>query len=258
LDGTGYGTDGHLWGGEFLIAGIEGFERAGQLKYIPLPGGEAAIREPWRTAISYIADATGKETAQLLSVIGYYERYGQKTVEQVLKISRATDLSPRSSGAGRLFDAVSALLGVCDRNTFEGEAAMALESLTEDGNETEYPVVLTRENEYTVLDFSMAIRAIITDLLRNEPRSVIATRFHNTVASGIRMTVRALHQRTGIADVALSGGTCQNLYLFTRAVAQLAADGMRVHGNVQMPPNDACISLGQAYLVRERLKKGLH
>jgi hydrogenase maturation protein HypF len=258
FDGTGYGADGNLWGGEFLVAGIEGFERAGQLKYLPLPGGEAAIREPWRTAISYVADAAGEETARLLSMVGYNKRYGQKAVEQVLKISQATDLSPRSSGAGRLFDAVSALLGVCDRNTFEGEAAMALEALTEEGHEAEYPVVLTRENEYTVLDFGMVVKAIIADLLRNESRSVIATQFHNTVASGIRMMVRAIHQRTGITDVALSGGTFQNLYLFKRVADQLTSDGMRVHANIQMPPNDACISLGQAYLVRERLKKGLH
>jgi hydrogenase maturation protein HypF len=258
FDGTGYGTDGHLWGGEFLLTGIEKMERVGQLKYIPLPGGEAAIREPWRTAVSYIVDAAGQESAQILSAIGYFERYGQKTIEQILKILHATDLSPRSSGAGRLFDAVSALLGVCDRNTFEGEAAMALEALTEEGDDAEYPVVLTRENEYTVLDFSMTLNAVITDHVRKEPRSVIATRFHNTVASGIRMMVQAIHGRTGIADVALSGGSFQNLYLLRRTAAYLAADGMRVHTNVQMPPNDACISLGQTYLVRERLKKGLH
>ncbi|MHB8843421.1 MAG: carbamoyltransferase HypF [Nitrospirota bacterium] len=255
FDGTGYGTDGNLWGGEFLIAGIEGFERAGQIKYIPLPGGESAIREPWRTAISYIADATGEDAAQMLSATGFIDRYGQTTVEQVLKIAKATDLSPRSSGAGRLFDAVSALLGVCDVNTFEGEAAMALEALTEEGIEAEYPVVITQENEYTVLDFALALKAIVADLLRSEPRSIISTRFHNTVAAGITMMVRAIHQRTGITDVALSGGTFQNLYLFRRTAARLAADGMRVHANVHLPPNDACISLGQAYLVRERLKK---
>jgi hydrogenase maturation protein HypF len=157
-----------------------------------------------------------------------------------------------------LFDAVSALLGVCDRNTFEGEAAMALEALTVKGDDAEYPVVLTKENEYTVLDFSETLKAVIADLLRNEPRPIIATRFHNTVALGIRMMVQVIHERTGIADVALSGGTFQNLFLFKRAATHLTADGMRVHTNVQMPPNDACISLGQAYLVRERLKKGLH
>ena len=255
FDGTGYGTDGHLWGGEFLLADIAGFERVGQLKYIPLPGGEAAIREPWRMAVSYLADAAGSQASELLSAIGFTERYGQTSLKQVLRIAGSKELSPLSSGAGRLFEAVSAMLGVCDRNTFEGEAAMALEALTREGIEDEYPIVTARENEYTVLDFGSAVKAVIADLLRNEERTVIATRFHNTVASAVRRTVQALHQRTGIADVALSGGTFQNLYLFRRTAAQLTSDGMRVHTNEQMPPNDACISLGQVYLIRERLKK---
>ncbi len=255
FDGTGYGTDGKLWGGEFLIAGIDGFERAGQFKYIPLPGGEAAIREPWRTAVSYVADAEGARAANRLVAIGLTERQGQATVEQVLKIAGSKDLSPLSSGAGRLFEAVSAMLGVCDSNTFEGEAAIALESLTVDGLDEEYPVVLTRENGYTVLDFCEAIKELIDDILKNEPKPVIATRFHNTIASSIRLTVKGIHDQTGIPDVALSGGTFQNRYLLTRTIALLTTDGMRVHTNLQMPPNDACISLGQAYLIRERLKK---
>jgi hydrogenase maturation protein HypF len=256
FDGTGYGTDGNLWGGEFLVAGIEGFERTGQFKYITLPGGEAAIREPWRTAVSYVADAEGSQSAGRLAAIGFSERHGPASVEQVLKIAGSKDLSPLSSGAGRLFDAVSAMLGVCDRNTFEGEAAIALEALTVEGIDGEYPVVLTKENGYTVLDFCNAIRALIDDLVKNEPKPVIATRFHNTVASGIRLTVKGIHERTGILDVALSGGTFQNRYLLARTIALLTADGMRAHINAQMPPNDACISLGQAYLIRERLKKG--
>ena len=191
-----------------------------------------------------------------MTLSGLSERHGPASVEQVLKIAGSKDLSPLSSGAGRLFDAVSAMLGVCDRNTFEGEAAIALEALTVEGIDGEYPVVLTKENGYTVLDFCNAIRALIDDLVKNEPKPVIATRFHNTVASGIRLTVKGIHERTGILDVALSGGTFQNRYLLARTIALLTADGMRAHINAQMPPNDACISLGQAYLIRERLKKG--
>jgi hydrogenase maturation protein HypF len=256
FDGTGYGSDGNLWGGEFLIAGIEEFERAGQFKYIPLPGGEAAIREPWRTAVSYVADAEGAQAVSRLAAIGFMERQGKTSVEQVLRIIGSKDLSPLSSGAGRLFDAVSAILGICDRNTFEGEAAIALEALTIEDINDEYPVVLKRENEYTVVDFRDAIRALIDDLIKNKPKPVIATRFHNTIVSAIRLTVKGIHEKTGILDVALSGGTFQNSYLIARTIAQLAADGMMVHTNTQMPPTDACISLGQAYLVRERLKKG--
>jgi hydrogenase maturation protein HypF len=258
FDGTGYGADGNLWGGEFLVAGIDGFERVGQLKYIPLPGGEAAIREPWRTAISYIIDAAGTEAHDYLEMIGFMGRYGRKTVDQVVTIAASKDLAPLSSGAGRLFDAVSAMLGVCDRNTFEGEAAMALESMTQVNTDGEYPVVLSKENEYTVVDFADTFKAAIAEMMRNVSKQAIATRFHNTVASVIRNMVLRVHQRTGLRDVALSGGTFQNLYLLSRVTTMLFAEGMRVHLNLSMPPNDACISLGQAYLVRERLKKGMN
>jgi hydrogenase maturation protein HypF len=255
-DGTGYGTDGNLWGGEFLVTGVDGFERIGQLKYIPLPGGEAAIREPWRTAISYIADAAGAEAHDYLEMNGFMDRYGRKTVDQVVTIAASRDFSPLSSGAGRLFDAISAMLGISDRNTFEGEAAMALESMTQVNIDDEYPVVMSEENEYTVVDFANTIKAVIKEMTHQVSKQVIATRFHNTVASVIRNMVLHVHQRTGLREVALSGGTFQNLYLLSKVTTMLSADGMHVHTNLHMPPNDACISLGQAYIVRERLKKG--
>jgi hydrogenase maturation protein HypF len=257
FDGTGYGTDGNLWGGEFIIAGIDGFERAGQLKYLPLPGGETAIREPWRTAVSYLMDATGADSKDILRSIGLMERHGRRAVDQVCTVAKAKDLSPLSSGAGRLFDAVSAMLGICDENTFEGEAAMALESLVTEGENGEYPVVFTKHNGYTVVDFSSALNALIADLRRQEPKERMATRFHNTVAAAVRSVVNDVHQQTGVSEVVLSGGTFQNLYLLSRVRLLLKNDGLRVYTNEQMPPNDACISLGQAYLVRERLKRGM-
>jgi hydrogenase maturation protein HypF len=255
FDGTGYGTDGNLWGGEFLVAGIEGFERAGQFKSIPLPGGEAAIREPWRTAISYVMDAVGDKTEECLANIGFAGRYGQESTRQVMAVARSQELSPRSSGAGRLFDAVSALLGICDRNTFEGEAAMALEFHVREGIPDEYPVEHREENGYTVVDFSRTVIAIVSDVMQGADRGTIATKFHNTVASVIVTVVRNVSARAGTRDVALSGGTFQNLYLLNRATRLLCEAGMKVYINRNVPCNDACISLGQAYLVRERLKK---
>ena len=164
FDGTGYGTDGNLWGGEFLIACIDGFERVGQFKYIRLPGGEAAIREPWKTAVSIIAGLPGLDHAGIIERIGFMEQYGQEAVDTVIKLSRSSELSPLSSGAGRLFDAVSAMIGICDRNTFEGEAAMALEARVEKGVEEEYVVEFKEENGYTILDFSPVIASIIDDM----------------------------------------------------------------------------------------------
>ncbi len=255
FDGTGYGTDGNLWGGEFLIADCDGFERVGQFKYVPLPGGEAAIREPWKTAVSYIIEAKGSDAGKTLEEIGFIEKYGLKEVEQLMIIARSRDFSPLSSGCGRLFDSISALINVCDHNTFEGEAAMALEALTQDGIEGEYVVELKQKNGYTVLDFSGTIGGIIRDMNRKIPKEEIATKFHNTIASIIRTMVRRLKEACGISDVALSGGTFQNLYLLNRTIRLLSEDGMNVYRNEKVPCNDACISLGQAYLIRERLRK---
>jgi hydrogenase maturation protein HypF len=255
FDGTGYGTDGNLWGGEFLIADIDGFERAGQLKYLPLPGGEAAIKEPWRTAVSYLVEAEGGRVGSVLNEIGFAEKYGKGSLDKIISITGSREFSPLSSGAGRLFDAVSAILGLCDRNTFEGEAAMALESMTREDVHDQYIVEMKQEKGYTVVDYFPAIHGIIRDMGRKIPTDLIATRFHNTVAETIRSMVHRIWERTGITDVALSGGTFQNRYLLNRVSALLAQDDMNVFTNRKVPCNDACISLGQAYLVRERLKK---
>ncbi len=256
FDGTGYGTDGNLWGAEFLIVDIDGFERAGQFKYIPLPGGEAAIREPWKIAVSYLIDAAGEKAWDLLEQAGLIRKYGKETIEQVMIVSRSRDFSPLSSGAGRLFDAVSSLIGVCDCNTFEGEAAMALEALTREGIDDQYVVELMRENSHTVIDFSATITGIMRDLGKGVSREIISTKFHNTVSTVIQTMVRRMSEQFGIVDVALSGGTFQNLYLMKRTVETLSREGMKVYANGKVPCNDAGISLGQAYLVRERLKKG--
>jgi len=255
FDGTGYGADGNLWGGEFLIADCEGFERFGHFSYVALPGGEAAIREPWRTAVSYVA-AAGKEfTSRLLDDIGFNAKYGKSVIEQVMRVAAATEFSPRSSGAGRLFDAVSAMISVCDTNTFEGEAAMALEAIAKPGIDSQYIIELKQENSYTVVDFSGTINGIVRDCARKIEKGAISAKFHNTIVTAVRAMVRRMVEQTGITMVALSGGTFQNQYLLQRAVAQLKEDGLSVYLNQRVPCNDGGISLGQAYLVRERLKK---
>ncbi|OGW27811.1 MAG: hypothetical protein A2X56_08355 [Nitrospirae bacterium GWC2_57_13] len=255
MDGTGYGTDGNLWGGEFMVADIQGFERCGQFKYIPLPGGEAAIREPWRTAVSMVIDAAGEKAFDHLRGIGFFERYGEETVRQVVSIARSPELSPLASGAGRIFDAVAAILGICDRNTFEGEAPTALEFHAQEDIESEYPFVLMRENDYTVIDFAKTILAIIEEHKAGRDRGIIATKFHNTISAVIVGMVRNLSSKFRITNVALSGGTFQNVYLLERTARLLKEAGLRVYTNRLVPCNDACISLGQAYIVRERLKK---
>lgn len=256
FDGTGYGTDGNLWGGEFLVADLRGFERAGHFRYVPLPGAEMAIKEPWRTAVSYIVDATGGEALSYLKAAGFIERYGTGLIEKVMKLLQVPEFSPLSSGAGRLFDAVSALLGLCDRNTFEGEAAVALESLVAAGIDDEYPYDAGRgigEKSGVIVDFSNAIIGMSEDLFRGVDRRIISTKFHNTVSRVIVSTAQGISDAYGLSDVVLSGGAFQNLYLLERTVKDLSAKGMSVFINEKVPCNDAGISLGQAYICRERL-----
>ena len=257
FDGTGYGTDGTLWGGEFLIAHSRGFRRAGHLKCIPLPGGEAAVREPWRVAVSYLRDAFGtKDFLRHIEPTGLCDRIGSKAIEDVLKITENEVFSPYSSGAGRLFDAVSSIMGACDLNTFEGEASMALESLALKDVDEEYPVDIHFGDDIEV-DFSYGMLSIVEDLRRGTDRRVMAAKFHNTVASAIIRIVIKLALMNNIRMIALSGGVFQNLYLAEKVVGGLQAEDFAVYLNEQVPCNDAGIALGQAYLAREMMKAGV-
>lgn len=253
FDGTGYGTDGNLWGGEFLIADIKGFHRAGHFRYIPLPGGETAIKEPWRVAISYIWSIFRDEAKRHLEAIGFIERYGYKKIQDILNIVEKRVFSPLSSGAGRLFDAVSAIVGICDRNTFEGEAAIALESFTRPDVVDDYPFDI-KFSKPLEIDFSRTILRIIEDLLSGEEKAVIASKFHNTVATAVFKVTKALSSIYAIKDVILSGGVFQNIYLLERTTSMLKSAGMKVHINEKVSCNDSGISLGQAYIIREWIK----
>jgi hydrogenase maturation protein HypF len=257
FDGTGYGTDENLWGGEFLIADIKGFKRAGHFKYIPLPGGEMAIKEPWRIAVAYVKDIAGSDTMDYLKSIGFIERYGNERLNNILKICDKRPFSPLSSGAGRLFDAVSAILGICDKNTFEGEAAMALESITRPDVVDDYPADI-KLREPIEIDFSQTILRIINDLVNGVDKSIIASNFHNAVATVILRVVQKLSSIHMIEEVVLSGGVFQNIYLLERTIARLRSIGMEVYINEKVPCNDAGISLGQAYILRERIKSEKH
>jgi hydrogenase maturation protein HypF len=255
FDGTGYGTDGNLWGGEFLIADVLGFERVGHFKYIPLPGGEMAVKEPWRITVSYVKDIAGDEVLSYLKSISFIERYGDKKIKDILMIIDKKSFSPLSSGAGRLFDAVSALLGVCDKNTFEGEAAIALESLTIPDVVDDYPVDI-KFRKTMEIDFSQTILRIINDLLKGEDKSIISSKFHNTIINVIFRVVSKLYSIYLIKDVVLCGGVFQNMYLMELTFTRLKSTGMDVHIHRKVPSNDAGISLGQAYIIREMIKAG--
>lgn len=255
FDGNGYGEDGTLWGGEFLIADTRGFKRAGHLKQVALPGGEQSVKEPWRMALSYLKDAFGSDLMRFLEPTGFIGKYGKKKISDILQIADKRHFSPLSSGAGRLFDAVSALIGICDQNTFEGEASIALESLALKGIDEDYPVDIHFDNLIEI-DFSHTFICIVSDLSRNIDKGIISAKFHNTAAMAIIRVVLKLSLMNNINVVCLSGGVFQNLYLFSRVAVGLQAEGLAVYANEKVPCNDAGISLGQVVLAREMMTAG--
>ncbi|HEY0543142.1 MAG TPA: carbamoyltransferase HypF [Actinoallomurus sp.] len=240
FDGTGYGTDGTLWGGEFLVADLAGFERAGHLLPVPLPGGTMAIREPWRMAAAHGVPAD-------LDVA----RRHAASWDTVVAMGRRGVGSPLTSSVGRLFDAVAALLGVRDRVNYEGQAAIELEQRADVGERRAYPVRLDGGSPFTVSGADL-VAAVVADLRAGVGVPSIAARFHNAVAGIVVAGAVRLRETTGLTTVALSGGVFQNLLLLERAVAGLEAKGFGVLVHHRVPPNDGGISLGQAAVAAAR------
>ncbi|MGH3899162.1 MAG: carbamoyltransferase HypF [Pseudonocardiaceae bacterium] len=234
FDGLGYGSDGTLWGGEFLLADLIGFQRLAHLVPVPMPGGTAAIRQPWRMAAAYL----GAEAPEEL-VTRHAEQW-----DAVLAMASRQVNAPLTSSAGRLFDAVAAILGVRDAINYEGQAAVELEQradLTENGS---YPAAVS-EGPALQLHGADLVQAVVADLRAGVPREVIATRFHHGVADAIVRVCLLLRDATGVSTAALSGGVFQNVLLLERTVAGLEGVGFRVLTHSRVPPNDGGISLGQ-------------
>ena len=235
FDGTGYGLDGTIWGGEFLVAGLAGFERAGHLAPVPMPGGAAAIRQPWRMAAAYLDGAEGTDV---------FRRHEDQWAA-VTSMARQGVNAPLTSSAGRLFDAVSALLGVRDTINYEGQAAVELEQLADPAERAAYRAGITDGSPFTVSGADLMAQAV-ADLAAGLPRAVIAARFHHGVAGVIEEACARIRADQGLSTVALSGGVFQNLLLLTETVARLKARGFQVLTHAQVPCNDGGISLGQA------------
>ena len=241
FDGTGFGTDGTIWGGEFLLADLADAERAGHLAGVPMPGGAAAIRQPWRMAAAYLDAAFPGGLPAGLDVAAR----NRDTWPDVLTLARRGVNAPVTSSAGRLFDAVAALLGIRDSINYEGQAAVELEQLTATSRHDPYPVAITDGQPLTVAGSDL-VRAAAQDLLDGVPREVIGARFHQGVAAMIGEACGLLRDRSGLGTVALSGGVFQNLLLLGTVVDLLEARGFRVLTHSRVPPNDGGISLGQA------------
>jgi hydrogenase maturation protein HypF len=257
FDGTGYGADGTIWGGEFLVADLTGFERAGHLAPVPMPGGAAAIRQPWRMAAAYLdADpqsparpAAGPETDRLDVM-----RRNQARWSAVVAMARKGINAPLTSSAGRLFDAAAAILGVRDAINYEGQAAVELEQLADPGETGAYPAGIETGPPFRARGGDL-LHGIIEDLAAGIVPEVIAARFHQGVAALIEAGCLLARERHGLGTVALSGGVFQNQLLLRAAVSRLQARGFRVLVHSRVPCNDGGISLGQAVVAgaRDRL-----
>ncbi len=241
FDGTGFGTDGTIWGGEFLLGGFARIERAGHLAPVPMPGGAAAIKQPWRMAAAYLADQVWPASGLAVAARNAAQW------DAVSAMARRGINAPLTSSACRLFDAVAAILGVRDTVNYEGQAAIELEQLAAPGDHGSYPVPVS-QGQVLKVQAGDLVTAVVADLAAGVSEEVIAARFHQAVADLIVTTCTLLSERSGLRTVALSGGVFQNLRLTDLVVAGLAGFTVLTHSRV--PCNDGGISLGQAMVAQ--------
>jgi hydrogenase maturation protein HypF len=251
LDGTGYGTDGNIWGFEVFTGNYLGFERIYHLAYVPLPGGERAIRQPWRTSCSYLITclkSKGKYYAEIL--------FPDQHIDMIEQMTAKGFNSPLSSGCGRLFDAVSAVLGVCHENTYEGQAAIELGEFAlrarKSTLKTSYAYTITGD----IISPREMLEGIAEDKLAGIPVETISAKFHNTLVNIICDAAGRISACTGLKKVILSGGTWHNEYLFRTAIKALRMAGFQVCFHRHVPTNDGGIALGQAMIAHWKWKNG--
>lgn len=245
LDGTGYGEDGTIWGGEVLVCDLASYDRVAHLRRVTMPGGRSAIREPWRMAAVYLDAAFGSQAGDvpLDFVRRTRDRWGP-----ILQMATKRVNSPSTSSAGRLFDAAAALCGVRDRVTYEGQAAAELEQLADRETHDAYPCAISGG----VIDGVGLFRALAEDLAAGRAVQHAAAAFHNGLAGGVVGACIAARESHGLDTVALSGGTFQNVLLLEAVGRRLAEHDFEVLTHHRVPPNDGGISLGQAVAAAAR------
>jgi hydrogenase maturation protein HypF len=248
FDGTGYGGDGTVWGGELLAGDLRGFERAGFLFPVRMPGGEAAIRQPWRMARAWLAAAEEEPPSLPVDATLW---------AQVSQLAGSGVASPLTTSVGRLFDAVAALCGVRAEVTYEGQAAAELEALLDRDEADRYPLSLRDDGGAPlVLDARETVRAVVEDLRRGAGAGTVAARFHNTLAESTAQACALAAARCGTETVVLSGGAFQNRRLMQRTRELLEREGLRVLTPEALPPNDGGIAYGQLAVAAARLVEG--
>lgn len=242
-DGTGMGTDGTLWGSEFFVADYMQFRRFSHFLPMVQPGGDLASQEPWRMALSYIQHHLGGEEVVRFPALA---NLPTSTREQVLTLCQMGD-PIKSSGAGRLFDAVAAMTGVCLTNTFEAEAPIRLEEIIDPSDPVIYPFT-----DEPVIGFGPMIDRILKDITNQVPASIISCRFHRTLVQIIVTVCQRIKKETGVTKVVLSGGSFQNGFLLSQSIKQLHKQRFQVYHQKKAPPNDGGISLGQLLIASKQ------
>ncbi|MBS3806999.1 MAG: carbamoyltransferase HypF [Bacteroidales bacterium] len=247
LDGTGYGDDGCIWGGEFLTCDLADYRRHTHLEYRPMPGGDKAVDEPWRMALSWLYLAFGEEIFEMK--LDFLASMAAEDIKLIVSMMRKGIHAPLTSSAGRLFDAASALLNLRTRSRFEAEAAMVLESIADEEVEQYYTFDYTQAG----VGFASTFREMIRDLEEGLPLAVISARFHNTLSRAIVFISGEIRRQRGLNKVVLSGGTFQNRYLSERTAQWLRQDDFEVFQHRQVPANDGGIALGQLVIASKQI-----
>jgi hydrogenase maturation protein HypF len=251
-DGTGYGADGHIWGGEFLVADYAHYERWAHLEEVHMPGGERAVRQPWRMAAAYLYSVYGPATDEL--ELDFVHRLDPRAWGIIRQMMVKGVNSPVTSSAGRLFDAVAALVNLRSEVQYEGQAAVELERLADGAvGAEEYAFHIRRGTKPMILETQGIIKGVVDDLTKGEQASRIAAKFHNTLVAIILAVCCRMRELTSLSRVVLSGGVFQNALLLTRVVPSLQEHDFQVYTHSQVPPNDGGIALGQVAVANAML-----
>ncbi|MFH1581970.1 MAG: carbamoyltransferase HypF [Pseudomonadota bacterium] len=251
FDGTGYGTDGSIWGGEILIVEDSEFRRAAHLSYVPMPGGAAAIKQPWRMAVSYLCDAFGEDFAGYnLPLFGQLDDSKVKFIVEM--ISKKVN-SPLTSSLGRFFDGIAAIIGIRNTVFFEGQAAMELEMLADEKAKGIYNFEWTSGEIHRIF-LKPIISGVVNDMEMGVSPSTISGKFHNTIIALFSELCEVIRKENGLNRVALSGGVFQNSIILSGLIKELKQRGFQVITHSLVPTNDGGISLGQAMIAAAACK----
>ena len=246
MDGTGYGTDGTIWGGEILIGDYNNFERFAHFEPMPLPGGDAAIKSPWRTAVSYLHKTFDSSIPNLPFIDNH-------NIEPIIEMVDKNINSPLTSSCGRLFDAVAAMSDGRQTIRYEAQAAIELMQAFESTNVRPFSFIIEQKNDHQEILLQPIIRSLVRSIQNNESFSKISSRFHTTLVQIYLEVAKEARDETGIDQIVLSGGVFQNMVLFEHTILALEKANFKVYTHSQVPTNDGGISLGQAMIGRNKI-----